>query len=102
MTQRDAPRSNDRGASPVVDLDALRAERLEVEADRVVVFGGQEWVLVPEVPFELAEAWAQRKRTRCAELLLADAGKVKAFMALRPSNEDFDAILESYRVTPGK
>lgn len=85
-----------------MDLDALRAERLEVTGDRVIVFGGKKWVLVPEVPFELAEAWSQRKRARCAELLLADAKQVKEFMDLRPSNEDFDAILESYRLTPGK
>lgn len=101
-----APASSDAGASSrpgdVVDLDALRALRLEATGDRVVVFGGREFRLVPEVPFEFAEAWATRQRTRCAELLLLAPDDVGPFMALRPSNEDFDALLGSFRTTPGK
>lgn len=94
------------GASPrpggVVDLDALRARRLEAAGERRIVFGGREWLLVSEVPFEFAEAWAQRRRRHCVELLLADPGDVDEFMALRPSNDDFDALLETFRTTPGK
>lgn len=85
-----------------LDLDALRAERLEAVGERAVFFGGRRWVLVPEVPFELSEAWSRRLRTRVAELLLADPGEAAEFMACKPSNTDFDLILESYGTTPGK
>lgn len=102
----DAPGSSDSGASArsgdVVDLDALRAQRLETVGERRVVFGGREWKLVAEVPFEFAEAWAKRERRRCVELILADHTDVAEFMALRPSNDDFNAMLEAYSTTPGK
>jgi len=85
-----------------VDLDALRAQRLEAVGDRRVRLGGREWALVPEMPFEFAEAWAARQRRRCAELLLADPKETAAFMAVRPSNDDFLALIDSYGTTPGK
>lgn len=102
MSDATAPTSSEVGASAVVDLDALRAQRLEAVGDRRVRLGGREWALVPEVPFEFAEAWAQRRRRHCVELLLADPGDVDEFMALRPSNDDFDALLGTFRTTSGK
>ena len=105
-SQGTAPDPEGSGASSrpddVVDLDALRAKRLETVGERRIRLGGREWVLVPEVPFEFAEAWAARRRTRCAHLLLADKDDVEAFMACEPSNEDFNALLDSYATTPGK
>lgn len=102
----DAPDSSESGASArpddVVDLDALRAARLETVPARAVRLGGRTWALVPEVPFEFAEAWAQRERRRCVELVLADPTDVSDFMALRPSNDDFNALLEAYATTSGK
>ena len=86
----------------VVDLDAMRAQRLEALGERWVRLFGRDWHLVPEVPFEFAEAWALRRRTRCAALILVDPGDVQPFMDAQPSNEDFDLILEQYKTTPGK
>lgn len=43
-----------------------------------------------------------RQRRRCAELLLADPKETAAFMAVRPSNDDFLALIDSYGTTPGK
>lgn len=105
-TQGTAPDPEGSGASSRpgddVDLDALRAKRLEVAPDRGVWLGGRRWALVAEVPFEFAEAWANRERRRCAELFLADPSEAPEFMALRPSNEDFFAILDIYGTSSGK
>lgn len=102
MSDAGAPTSSEVGASAVVDLDALRAKRLEAVEDRRVRLAGREWSLVAEMPFEFAEAWAERKRRRCVELLLADPKDVAAFIAAKPSNEDFLAIIDTYGTTPGK
>lgn len=105
-SQGTAPDPEGSGASSrpgdVVDLDALRAQRLETVGERRVVLGGRVWVLAAEVPFEFAEAWATRSRRRCAELLLADPADTAEFLAVRPSNEDFMALLDTYQTTPGK
>lgn len=105
-SQGTAPDPEGSGASSrpddVVDLDALRAKRLEAVGERRVRLGGREWALVAEMPFEFAEAWAARQRRRCAELLLADPKDVPAFMAARPSNDDFLALLDTFGTTPGK
>lgn len=105
VSEQAAPASDGAGAPArpgEPDLDALRAARLEVVGERGVTFGGRRWVLAAEVPFEFAEAWQMRRRSRCAELILADPTEAGEFMALRPSNEDFDEILKVYRTTPGK
>lgn len=104
-SQGTAPDPEGSGASSrpgVVDLDALRAQRLEAVGERWVRLGGRDWRLVAEVPFEFAEAWATRGRFRCAELLLHDPSEAAAFMDVRPSNDDFDALLGTYRVSSGK
>lgn len=103
--QGTAPDPEGSGASSrpgVVDLDALRAQRLEAVGERWVRLFGRDWQLVPEVPFEFAEAWGMRRRTRCAALILADDTDVEAFMEAQPSNEDFDMVLDQYKTTPGK
>lgn len=105
-SQGTAPDPEGSGASSrpgdVVDLDALRAVRLEAVGERRVRLGGREWTLVPEVPFEFGEAWSAGKRIRCAELVLADPADVPAFMALRPSFKDFDALLGVYMTSVGE
>jgi len=101
----DTPDSSESGVSArpdVVDLDVLRAARLETTGDRVIRFGGREWSLVPEVPFELAEAWRDGRRRAALALLLSDPGDVDEFYALRPSNEDWFAILEAFGTSSGK
>ena len=85
-----------------LDLDQLRARRLETAPARRIRFGGKVWELHPEVPFEVAEAWRTGKRRRCFELLLADPKKIDEFMALRPGSEDFFAVLARYDVSPGE
>lgn len=100
-----APGSVEPGASSRpddLDLDALRVERLEGVGERAIVLGGRRWVLVPEVPFELTEAWARRQRRRVVELLLADPDEATEFLACKPSVADFDLILESFGTTSGK
>ena len=104
-SQGTAPDPEGSGASSrpdAPDLDVLRAARLEALGERGFNMGGRYWALVPEVPFEFAEAWATRQRRRCAFLLLENTADVDEFMALRPSNEDFHAILDLYGTTPGK
>lgn len=104
--QGTAPDPEGSGASSrpgdVVDLDALRAARIEAIGDRKVMFGGREWSLVAEMPFEFAEVWASRRRRDCIGSLLLDPSEADEFMALRPSNEDFEALLGAFRVTSGK
>ena len=85
-----------------VDLDALRAKRLETAPERAVTFGGRDWELVAEVPFEVAEAYRRGDRRRAFQLLLADMDETDEFMALRPSTADFFALLGSYDVSPGE
>lgn len=100
----DAPGSTEPGASArpdVVDLDALRAARLEVEG-RTIRFGGEDFRLLAEVPFELAEVWRTGKRMDAFRLLFADAEDADRFFALRPSWADVNAVLESYGTTAGK
>lgn len=101
-----APDPEGSGASSrpddVVDLDALRAKRVEVGGGRRVRLGGRDWDLVAEVPFEFVEAWAARRRRRCVELLLADPAEADEFFGVRPSNDDFLAIIDLYGSSPGK
>lgn len=90
------------GQDDVADLDALRAVRLEGVGSRRVKLGGKVWALVAEVPFEFAELYRAGRRRDAMSVLLADPSEADAFMALRPSNEDFSALLDTFQTTPGK
>lgn len=105
-TQGTAPDPEGSGASSrpgdVVDLDALRAQRLETAGERSVVFGGRTFRLLPEVPFEYAEVFRQGRRVDATRLLFIDQDEADAFFALRPSADDVAGLVSLYSVTPGK
>ena len=105
-SQGTAPDPEGSGASSrpgdVVDLDALRAARIEAIGDRRVVFGGREWSLVAEMPFEFAEVWASRRRRDCIGSLLLDPSEADEFLALVPSEQDMGALFSTFGVSLGK
>lgn len=86
----------------VVDLDVLRAARLEATPERVVRFGGREWRLVPEVPFIYAELWRDGQRADATKLLFADPVDGAEFFALSPSSDDIGELVKVYNTTSGK
>ncbi|MBX7162012.1 MAG: hypothetical protein K1X95_17120 [Acidimicrobiia bacterium] len=105
MSEQTAPGSVP-GASArpgdVVDLDALRAQRLETAPERSVVFGGKRRALVAEVPFEYAEVYRSGRRVEATRLLFVDDGDADDFFAMRPSHEDVAELVAIYNVSPGK
>lgn len=105
-SQGTAPDPEGSGASSrpgdVVDLDALRAQRLETTPERRVVFGGETFRLLPEVPFEYAEVFRTGQRVAATRLLFVDPAEAEAFFALRPSSDDVAGLVSLYAVSPGK
>lgn len=95
--------------SDVIDLNALREERLAGVPNRRVKFGGRIWQLTPELPFEVPELHQLGHRRRILELLLADPGPKNAkdtsteaeriavlvdeFMACTPSEADMGQLI---------
>ena len=101
----DAPDSEGSGASArpeVVDLDVLRAARLETLPERVIRFGGRDFTLVPEVPFAYAEMWRKGDRVDATMMLFAEDGDGPKFFELRPSAEDMAALASVYGTSAGK
>lgn len=115
----DTPGPEGSGASSrpeveVVDLDAKRAARQETAERRAIRFGGRDWALVSEAPFEAAEKYRMGHRREFVALFLvapgangvdADTAKaelVEEFMALGPSDDDMEAVLNLYGLTLGK
>ena len=94
--------------SRVIDLDAARTARAEAEREvPIVVFGGEEFTLPVELPWEIAEAAAANDGAaalRAIEMLLGD--QWEAFKAHRPSLADVMVIVEGlgsiYGAEPGK
>lgn len=100
-----------------IDLDALRAARLEAAGESpTVVFGGVTFALPPELPFEVAEYAAILTDEDVTDAASVSAIKgcfrelldeqYDAFMALRPSKEDVDAlfgaVMDLYGTSPGE
>lgn len=106
MSTDSAPDSQGSGASSrpgdVVDLDALRAKRLEVAPSRVIRYGGREWSLVPEVPFVYAEMWRSGMRVAATKLLFAEEGDGDKFFELNPSGDDISEIASLYGTSAGE
>jgi hypothetical protein len=99
---------------PVIDMDKARAARRE--ADQVpptVIFGGQTFELPVELPLDVVDEFVAMFRARsekdneaagrhinaAIELLLGDG--FPAFKALRPSAEDYAALLDGLMVEYG-
>jgi hypothetical protein len=81
----------------IVDLDALRQARAEARGEKpVVIFGGEQFELVPEIPIDLVPLWRTGQFKEAMALLLADPAEVDRFWSHRPSDEDITALLESY------
>lgn len=92
-------------ADRVVDLDALRAKRIEIAPSRTVKFGGRDWALVPELPFEVGEMHRAGRRRDVVRSLLVDPTEsdVDEFMAAGPSEEDMGALVrEAYGASQGE
>jgi hypothetical protein len=102
---------------PTVDLDAARAARREAKGEDIIVrFGGNDFTMPPELPFEVVEVLgdirdAGEDAPRMAnaifqmfQILLGD--QFETFKAARPSMDDLNAMLEGvmaeYGVTLGE
>lgn len=78
----------------VIDLDAARTARAEVSGEPVVLrFGGRDFTLPPEMPLDFAFHASQGDLREAVATLLAPKD-VKAFLALRPSFEDYGALVD--------
>jgi hypothetical protein len=86
----------------VVDLDVLRAARLETIPERVVRFGGRDFTLVPEVPFVYGETWRSGRQVEATKMLFAVEGDAEQFFKLNPSGLDISALVDVYNVPLGK
>lgn len=90
----------------VIDLDAARRARDEVNGSDgpSVLFGGQEFRLPNEMPFDFAALLNDGKIADAIRFLLAD--QAEAFFALKPSVPDMMALAESlsdvYGMSPGE
>lgn len=86
-----------------IDLDAARAARAEAAGEGpVVVFGGGDFPLPPEMPFSVAESLAtlnemstSAKAAEMQAIFKALLGEnYESFMAQSPSLEDMLALIE--------
>lgn len=92
----------------VLDLDAARAARAEAQQDKpVITFGGKEFTLPAELPWEVAEAAASGDGVaalKSIELLLGD--QWGEFKKLNPTLADVMLVVEAigrfYGTDPGK
>lgn len=83
-----------------IDLDALRAARLEVIGDGVtVVFNGREFRLPPEMPIDVALELGAGNPKEAASAAFGD--DFEAFWALRPSMEDLEALFTAWGQSTG-
>lgn len=87
-----------------IDLDAARAARREVAREPIsIVLDGAEYHLPPELPFQVAEAMSEMAGADGAEVGVALAKVVQAFlgegygafMASQPSIEDLNVLVEN-------
>lgn len=89
----------------VLDLDAARAARAEVDdAPPIVRFGGQTFELPSELPIDFAFRQREGDLRGAIGLLFGDAAD--RFFGLRPSVADIaelaDGVLKMYGLTPGE
>lgn len=90
----------------VVDLDALRAARSEEraaagETTKTIKFGGKDYELPPELPYDYAYASALGDLKAAVRALLGDA-QFDDFWTNGPSMEDMNAIADSLYPHYGK
>lgn len=79
----------------VLDLDALKAARLEaLPTDRHFVFGGETYPIPPELPYETAWAWIENRGLDSIRILLNDDDLFERFAAARPSTDDMALLIE--------
>lgn len=85
-----------------IDLDQLRAARLEHDGSepRYVIFGGEKFVLPPELPWDFALALADGEARGGFRVLLGEAD-YERFMALGPSTQDMTELINSLDVLYG-
>lgn len=83
-----------------IDLDAAKAARREARGEGpTVVFGGKDFQLAPEVPFEATEHLAAGRVIDAVHLLLGDSHD--EFMAFKPSVEDLMTLFEQMTTAYG-
>jgi len=76
----------------VIDLDALRAARGELE-DREVIFHGQPFKLPSEMPYDVGDAWSRNDAKTGINMLLDE--QAEAFWSMRPSVNDVEAFIKA-------
>lgn len=88
----------------VIDLDARKAARLESKGPRTIRFGGQDWVLKPELPMQCVENFTAGDLVGAFALILVDPGDAAAFLASAElTREDMtDLMSVVYGVDLGK
>lgn len=88
----------------VVDLDAMRAARAEVEQEPVVIrFGGEEFTLPPEMPVGLP-VYAQSGDLEgvLATLFGDEARRFMSRASVQDVHDLVDGVLEVYGLTEGE
>lgn len=88
-----------------IDLDALRAQRIEaMGGHRTIRFGGRVFKIAAEFPWSWREVYEKNDSVLVARVVLGD--QFDDFVALDPSDEDLRAfgreILTIYGLGPGE
>lgn len=84
----------------VIDLDRARAARAEAKKEPVTLkFGGRDFTLPPEIPFDFAMYAAEGRLRESVGALIGD--DAEAFFALRPSMPDIEALVDHARTVYG-
>lgn len=88
----------------IIDLDAARAARAEISGEAPIVsFGGQQFRLPNEMPFDFAALLQEGKIADAIRYLLDD--QADAFFAIKPSVPDMmffaEALTDVYGMSPG-
>ena len=89
--------------SEFVDLDAQRAARAELAEQRGIRLGGEDFVLVSELPLDTISIARSGDFERALGGLLADESDLDRLMSVRPTIADFESILAVvFGVDPGE
>jgi hypothetical protein len=98
------PRAVPIDGTPVIDLDARKAARLESSGVKTIRFGGRDWELKPELPMQCVENFTAGDLVGAFRRILVKPEQAELFLASEElTREDMEELMQLvYGVDLGK